>query len=39
MIRAAIVVSVLLLGLSPAHAIMVKKAVAQYGAAAVEAWA
>jgi hypothetical protein len=41
MIRAAIVVTVLLLGLSPAHAIpwMVKQAVAQYGAAAVEAWA
>ena len=42
MIRAALVVIALLLGLSPAHAIpcwMVRKAVAQYGAAAVEAWA
>ena len=42
MIRAAFVVTVLLLGLSPAHAIscwMVRKAIAQYGAAAVEAWA
>ena len=42
MIRAAVVVTMLLLGLSPAHAIrcwMVSKAVAQYGAAAVEAWA
>jgi hypothetical protein len=42
MIRAAVVVTVLPLGTSPAHAVpcwMVKKAVAQYGAAAVEAWA
>jgi hypothetical protein len=42
MIRVAVVVTGLLLGSSPAHAFpcwMVKKAVAQYGAAAVEAWA
>ena len=41
MIRVAVVVTVLL-GSSPAHAIpcwMLKKAVAQYGAATVEAWA
>jgi hypothetical protein len=40
MIRAAIVVTVLVLGSSPAHAMpcwMMRKAVAQYGAAAVEA--
>ena len=42
MIRAAVVVTVLLLSLSPAHAIpcwVVKKAVAEYGEAAAEAWA
>lgn len=41
MIRVAVVVA-MLLGLPPAHAIpcwMVKRAVAQYGSAAVEAWA
>ena len=41
MIRAAVVV-IMLLGSTPAHAIpcwVVKQAVAQYGAAAVEVWA